>query len=200
MIRKNKLPISLVLFYMFYFLSGNNIIAQQKFNVGLVAGLNFAELEGDGITDYFGLNGGLMGTAKLNDNWQLGMEFLFSQNGEYVLPDFYPNIRYGDIWLNHLEVPFYISRLMRVLKKDKYADWQLSTGVAYVKLLNFHLEDETGIDVSDQIIYGNETSFHFQTSITYFFSKNIGLNLKASFPLRKDALDGTLAARIVYMM
>ena len=189
-----------IFFFSFFFLEHTNAQSHQRFRAGIVTGLNFAELEGDGITDYFGLNAGVLGTAKLSKNWQFGMELLFSQNGEYILPDYYPQIRYGTIWLNHIEIPAHFDLLMRVFKKGKYADWQLQWGVAYVKLLSYHAEDAFGLEVSDQFIYEDETSFNLQAGTTYFFSENIGLNLKASLPMLQEGLDWTLAARLVYMI
>jgi hypothetical protein len=67
----------------------------SRFKAGIVGGLNFAELEGNDLTDYFGLNVGLLGAMRLSNKTQLGLEFLFSQNGEYILPTYYPNIQYG---------------------------------------------------------------------------------------------------------
>ena len=56
----------------------------SRFKTGVVAGLNFSELEGDEITDYLGLNAGLIGTARLSRHTQLGMKNLFSRNYEYM--------------------------------------------------------------------------------------------------------------------
>jgi len=52
----------------------------SRFNIGLVAGLNFSELEGDEITDYLGLNAGLLGTAKLSNTQKLEYEIFYNKN------------------------------------------------------------------------------------------------------------------------
>lgn len=57
--RKKQLLLLLFLFLLF-----KGIAQKNRFHIGLLAGLNFAELEGDGITDYFGLNAGLLGEVK----------------------------------------------------------------------------------------------------------------------------------------
>ena len=97
----------ILVFVLIYFICIESRAQTSRFNGGIVAGLNFAELEGNGTTDYFGLNAGILGTAKLSKHSQLSMEFLFSQNGEYVLPEYYPALQYGQVWLNHIEVPIH---------------------------------------------------------------------------------------------
>ena len=59
--------------------------AQNRFEGSVVAGLNYSELEGSSIVDFFGPNVGLIGTAKLTNRCQLSIELLYSQNGEYIL-------------------------------------------------------------------------------------------------------------------
>jgi hypothetical protein len=172
----------------------------SRFNAGFIAGLNFSELKGEGITDYFGLNAGIIGTAKLSKHSQLGMEILFSQNGEYILPDYYPPIQYGQVWLNHIEVPIHIDWLIGVFEKEKFYDWNLNIGVAYTRLISYNIENSNKDNVNDLIVYGNKVAFLLQPGTTYFFTKNIGLNFKASLPIRTEGLSWTLAARIIYMI
>lgn len=170
-----------------------------QFKAGLLAGLNFAELEGDGLTDYFGPNTGVMTSIQLNRGLQFSTEILFSQNGEYVLPAFYPRIRYGAVRLNHIEVPIHFDVLIQVFQKGGYADWQLHFGGAYARLFGHFAEDYDGVEVTNEIVYDNLNSFHAQFGTTYFFAKKWGLNLKASLPLRLEGLAWTVAARAVYI-
>lgn len=172
----------------------------SRFNAGIVAGLNFSELEGDGITDYLGLNAGLIGTAKLSKHTQLGMEILFSQNGEYILPKSYPALQYGHIWLNHIEVPIHFDWLIGLFQRDKFYDWNLNIGISYTRLLSYQIETSDKIKINDQIIYENKDALLLQVGTTYNFTKHIGLNLKATLPIRIEGLSWTLAARIVYMI
>lgn len=182
-------------------LAGNPLSAQQaRFKAGVVAGLNFSELTGKNSTDYYGLNVGILGTARLSKHTQAGIEFLFSQNGEYILPEFYPELEYGTIWLNHLEIPFHLDWLIGVFEKDQFYDWNLNLGVAYTKLIGYRVEDLNKVDVTDQIVYGNKEAYLLQAGTTYHFTKNIGLNLKASLPIRIDGLNWTLAGRLVYLL
>ncbi len=172
----------------------------SRFKTGVVAGLNFSELEGDEITDYLGLNAGLIGTARLSKHTQLGMEILFSQNGEYILPKSYPGLQYGQIWLNHIEVPIHFDWLIGVFQRDKFYDWNLNIGVAYTRLLSYQIETSDKIKINDQIVYENKDALLLQFGTNYNFTKHIGLNLKATLPIRIEDLSWTLAARIVYMI
>lgn len=170
----------------------------SRFKAGVVAGLNFSELEGDGITDYLGINAGIIGTARLSEHSQFGMEILFSQNGEYILPKSYPSLQYGQIWLNHIEVPIHIDWLIGVFQRDKFYDWNLNIGIAYTRLLSYNIENSNKVNVNDQIVYNNKEALLLQAGTNYNFTKNIGLNLKASLPIRIEGLNWTLAARLVY--
>lgn len=196
-----KITVRHFAFILFYALFLSGLPAQNsRFGAGIVAGLNFAELEGDGITDYFGLNAGLIGTARISRHAQLGMEILFSQNGEYILPESYPYLQYGQVRLNHLEIPLHIDWLIGVFKRDDFYDWNLNLGVAYTRLLTHQVEDVYHQDVSNQVIYGKRDAFLLQAGTTFHFTKRLGLNLKTSLPIRVEGLNWTLAARIVYLV
>ena len=171
-----------------------------RFSAGVIGGLNFAELEGNDLTDYFGLNVGLLGAMRLSKKTQLGLEFLFSQNGEYILPSYYPNIQYGKIQLNHLEIPVYLDWLLSGVRNDKSYSLHLNVGLAYSRLMSYKVESIEKIDVSEQIIYSNKEAYLMQVGTTYTLSKKIGLNLKATLPIRREALDWTLAARVVFVL
>lgn len=195
-----SMSVARFVFFLLIFSTCFNSDAQiSKFNAGVVAGLNFSELEGNGVTDYFGINAGIIGTARLTKHSQLGMEILFSQNGEYVLPEYYPPLQYGQVWLNHIEVPVHIDWLIGLFERDEFYDWNLNIGMAYAKLVSYHVETTDKQKVNDQIIYGNMDAFLLQAGTTYHFTKRFGVNFKASLPMRIDGLSWTLAARAIYM-
>lgn len=191
--------ILIALFFSLFCLHCLHTCAQSaRFNAGIVAGLNFSELEGNGVTDYFGINAGLMGTAKLSRHAQLGLEILFSQNGEYILPEYYPPVQYGKVRLNHVEVPIHFDWLIGVFEKDQYYDWNLNVGVAYTRLISYNIENIEKENINYQVVYGNMEAILLQAGTTYHFTKNIGLNLKASLPVKSEGLGWTLAARFIY--
>lgn len=173
---------------------------KQRFNAGFVLGLNFSELEGKDITDYYGLNTGLIANARLAKHTQISAELLFSQNGEYILPECYPAYEYGKIRLNHIEIPFHIDWLIGVFEREKFYDWHINLGFAYTRLLSYKVEDIGKNDVSNQIDYLNKEALLFQIGSSYYFNSRFGFSFKASLPLRVDGLSWTLAARMVYMI
>jgi hypothetical protein len=176
------------------------LTAQDKrFNAGVVAGLNFSELEGNSVTDYFGLNAGIVGNARLSKHSQVGMELLFSQNGEYVLPTYYPAVEYGKISLNHIEIPIHFDWLIGVFQRKKFCDWNLNLGVAYTRLIGYKAYDVFKEDVTKQIVYGKKDAFLLQAGTIYQFTPKIGLNFKACLPIRSTGLGWTLQARMIYM-
>lgn len=189
---------TLIVFFVFQF--GLAKSQDARFNVGMIAGLNFSELEGNDITDYFGLNAGLIGTARIAKHSQIGVEFLFSQNGEYVLPEYYPSVQYGQVWLNHIEIPVHIDWLIGVFQKEKFYDWNLNIGIAYTRLIGYNAKDTEGIAVTKEIIYKNKEAYLLQAGTIYHFTKKIAFNLKATLPIRRDGLNWTLAARMIYMI
>jgi len=106
----------LVILFYGIFLTSQVLSAQSRFQMGLIGGLNFSELEGNTITDYFGTNIGLLGNIKLTNNKQIGIELLYSQNGEYILPSSFPFVEYGTIRLNYIEIPVHIDWLIKKKK------------------------------------------------------------------------------------
>ena len=83
-------------------------------------------------------------------------------------------------------------------KRDKIYDININIGIAYVKLLNHSAKDINEMDVTNQIVFDKKDAFHLQSGLTYKFAKNLGLNFKATVPIRVE--DWTIAARIIYMI
>lgn len=193
---RTHLPILLLLFNFFFF---SHFSDAQRFNAGFKAGLNFSELEGDEITDYYGLNIGAVGKMLLSKHWQIGTELLFSQNGEYLLPKFHPVVPYGKIRLNHIEIPIYSEWLIGVFEKEKFLDWRIQAGVAYTKLMSYKTETSAGTEISEQIEWGNKNAWMLQFGTSYFFTKHFGVNFKVTQPLT-IGLGPTLAFRMEYLI
>jgi len=194
----NKIPqlffCSLVTLMMFYSLKAQS----STFNAGFVLGINFAELEGDGITDYFGLNAGLVSTFQFWKNSHIGLEFLYSVNGEYILPDAYPNISYGKIQLQHLEVPLYFSHFFEVQKREKILKCSVQAGLAYHHLFNYYLETNDGIDITPQVLITKPSAWHGKVGFSYYITPQTIINLRTTIPT-DSALDWTWAVRGIWM-
>jgi hypothetical protein len=109
-----------------------------------------------------------------------------------------PSITVWKVWLNHLEIPVHIDWLIRISKKEQFHNFNFNLGIAYTRILGYYAEDINKVDVTEQVIYEDKDAFLLQTGMIINFTKNLGLNLKASLPIRVEMLDWTLAARIIY--
>jgi hypothetical protein len=176
----------------------NGISQERVLSVSIAAGLNFSQLEGEGVTDYYGLNAGVVGSVKISKNFQISTELLFSQNGEYILPLYYPPADYGKIRLNYLEIPIHTDWLFSIFRKEAFQDFYLQSGFAYVRLINYYGEDIFENDLSERVVYDKRDGILTQIGICYFFTEDIGLNLRASLPVRLNGLGWTLSSRLIY--
>lgn len=170
----------------------------QRFNVGMVAGLNFSALVGEDLTDYAGLNIGIISTTHLSKKYQLGIEFLFSQNGEYLIPTFYPKVAYSQLRLNHLEIPIYINRLVTTSRNGTQQRATFNAGITYIHRLNHKAKNAEKKDISNQIIYDKKYAILPQVGMIYHISENLSFNLKATIPINVE--DWTVAVRMIYML
>ena len=171
----------------------------KLFNAGIIAGLNLAELEGEGRTNYYGINTGIKGCLRFSTHTQVGLEMLYSQNGEYIRPDWYPPIEYGKISLSHLEVPLYIEWLIGVFEREEYYDWRIQLGTAYTTLFHYTVYAKEGRNVTDEIIYHDRDGVLLQAGTSYFITRNIGIHFRSSLPVQTDGLSWTMAFRMEYM-
>jgi len=128
------------------------------------------------------------------------MEPHYSQNGEYILPEYYPALEYGNIALHRIEVPVHVDMHIGSLQHDAYSERNLNVGVAYTQLSGYSVKDRVGNDVSDLVIYGNRRAMLLQAGTTYHFTEQPGLTFKASLPIRVDGLSWTRDARMVYLL
>lgn len=167
-----------------------------KFSVGVAAGLNFAPLNGEEIIDYFGLNAGLKGAYRVNENFGLGTELLFSQNAEYGLPEFYPNITYQNVRLNFIEIPVQAEWFVFPAKTRSPS---LTCGLAYSRLLSFYVENTEGEDVSDSLIWQDQqTGVNALVGVLLPFSEGLAFNLRLARSLSYSDLSATLSLRLIW--
>jgi hypothetical protein len=143
----------------------------QRFQAGLVAGVNMAQIDGDELAGFnkLGLMGGIKASAKLSDRWQAGIELLFSQQGaarsaKDPFLTVYDNIRF-----NAVEAPVLIT----------FSEWklQLSTGLSYSRLINHRIKDISGSDVSDNYSI-DSGSLNFLLGGTYYFDPQWGIDVR----------------------
>lgn len=143
----------------------------QRFQAGLVGGINMAQIDGDELAGFnkLGFMGGIKASAKLSDRWQAGIELLFSQQGAArSTKDPFLTV-YDNIRLNAVEAPVLIT----------FSEWklQLSSGLSYSRLINHRIRDISGSDASDnyRIAAG---SLNFLLGGAYYFDPQWGIDVR----------------------
>lgn len=151
----------------------------QRFKAAVVAGLNMAQIDGDELAGYHqpGVNAGIRTSALLSDKWQLGFEFLFSQQGADRVPDDPFRSVYDNIRLNMVEVPALI----------QFSEWkfQLAAGLSYARLINYRIRDLGGNQIAPNFDI-QRNNFSALLGGTYFPTEKWGLDIRytrAMFPL-----------------
>jgi len=170
----------------------------QRFQLGIIGGVNLSELEGEDISSNFGLNTGLKVKTTISKGWSLSTELLYSQAGEYVLPTYYPPVNYGKIRLDYLEIPLSINR--QFYPKDDYYQKQFSLGVSYVQLVNYEAADAFGTDITPQIIWDKKKNIIGHLGISHFFNKKTVLNFRAALGKNENTWSWSLAFRGIYFI
>ncbi|MEM1216622.1 MAG: hypothetical protein AAGJ82_13095, partial [Bacteroidota bacterium] len=138
-------------------------------------------------------------TFHLNERWYFRQELLFRQNGEYILPAFYPQIEYGAIRLDHVELPLSIERRLVLRRRAVDRMVSLGLGVAYTRLLRAEIADAEGRDVTESVIYEERDNWLLQTTIGYSFTRRFGIGLRLSWPVFTQGLGTTAAVRLQYV-
>ncbi len=155
---------------LFVLIAGADAFA-QRFQAGVVAGINMAQIDGDELAGYHqpGLNAGLRVAALLSDNWQIGMELLFSQQGADRAPkDPFRSI-YDNIRLNVVEAPVMIL----------FSEWkfQFAAGLSYNRLINYRIRDIGGVNVTRNFDLDND-GISVLVGGTYLFDPRWGVDVR----------------------
>lgn len=146
-------------------------ISAQRFQAGLLAGLNMGQIHGDDLAGYHqpGLNAGLRTTASLSNKLNLGIEFLYSQQGSDRVPGDPFSRPYDNIRLNMVEVP-----VMLMLTEWKF---QLAAGLSYSRLINYSIRDIGGVQVSSNYIL-DPNGLSGLLGATWLFENRWGLDMR----------------------
>ncbi len=188
--------------FIFLFFTSQILEAQERrFGAGIALGANYSQLnETNQFGAYYGLNTGLIGTMTLSKRLQLGIEMLYSMNGDYVQPFSFPETEYRNVLLHHLEVPIHIDYLLKKPDKQWFYKFDASLGAAYATLLAFHAEDIAGTNLTERIAYQDRYSIMVQGGLTYYVSKHIGLNTRITVPVTEKGRLYTLSARLLFLI
>lgn len=182
----------------FFFLTTN--LFSQKFEAGIITGINISALNED-FGSHFGINTGLKGRYNLNKNWAASLELLYSRNGEYALPEFYPNIVYDRIKLNYIEIP--VNAEWKVYAAKDLSP-RFTFGFAVTSLLNFYAEDTSGANVTEFITWKEsgrfkDLSVQGQLGSILSINEHLKFNIKLSNSLVYKELEPTLTFRGIWM-
>jgi len=178
--------------------NSNDFFHKKRFNAGLVAGLNSSSLAGEGLDSFFGWNAGAFGIASVTKHLHFSLELLWSQNGDYLDAEFFPELNYSEVKLNFVEVPIQLNYQLQQSKELNDRKGWLRAGVSFAQLLNYKIE-ANNIDVSNQIIWEKENSL-VNFGGTFFLNKNWGIDIRMSFPTHSKDLIPTFAFRGIYLL
>lgn len=176
-------------------------LSGQTFRGALLGGANMSQIDGDGLSGFhqIGLNAGGRVTAVLSDRWQVGPEFIFSQQGSRRGAREFSATNYDLVRLNMVEVPLMVY----------FSDWkvQAGAGLSYSRLINYRVEDVTGEDITDLVTYRPDIiSINFGGTI--YFRPEMGLNVRWSKyltdlegdPANDRLLGRTVSIRLIYLL
>ncbi len=143
----------------------------QRFQAGLLAGLNMGQIHGDDLAGYHqpGLNAGMRTTADLSKKLRLGVEFLYSQQGSDRVPGDPFSRPYDRIRLNMVEVP-----VMLMLSEWKF---QLAAGLSYSRLIDYRIRDIGGVEISSNYIL-DPNGLSGLLGVTWLFENRWGLDMR----------------------
>ena len=180
--------------------SNSDFFHKKRFNAGFIAGINLSELNGnDGVGSYYGINLGVIGIADLNNKMHFSLELLWSQNGEYIIPEFFPAIDYSKIKLNFIEIPFQFNYQLRQNEGNSNRFGWLRAGLAYAHLLDHKVYKEN-VDVSNQIIFGKKNAILVNFGGTFFLNQHWGVDVRMSFPTQVNDMVPNFSFRGIYLL
>jgi len=115
----------------------------ERFNAGLIIGLNVSQLDGDYFTGYdkTGLTGGIKGIVRLTPRLDFNMELLYSKKGSKI---FSGNklgsspIKDRIVDLSYVDVPF----LFKWLLSDRENAFHVEGGLIYARMIDSKITEQ----------------------------------------------------------
>jgi hypothetical protein len=168
----------LIILFLFFTIASN---AQQRFKVGVKAGLSTSQVDGDTYGGYnkAGFDGGIFVTGKINEKWTGQFEMIFIQKGSKHNSD--PengDVSYYYLGLNYLEVP--------VLFQYHQKKFTFEVGPSFGYLINNTEYNEYGKVYMPVPFHSTEIGGGI--GISYSLTKNLLINWRYSYsllPIRK---------------
>jgi hypothetical protein len=187
----------------------------QRFKVGILAGGNAAQIDGDRIFGYgkFGAQGGIQGIAMIKKTQYLSLEFLFSQRGAVTSSEEIGSRRIGytNIRLNYVEVPV-LYNIKLPLGNTEFGAYAY-TGFSVARLLDGTISGANVPNIGnpvlllkDRISELNTFEVDYIIGANYFFNKNWGVTFRHTVgltnlfqPSEADILDELKPMRNLFL-
>ena len=169
----------LLLIFFTVFICGN-VLSQQRFKAGLIAGLNASQILRDDVGGYnrLGIQGGLRAVAVLTNRTDVLFEILYSQRGSYDKIGS-PKCYNGplEISTKYIEVPVMATIKDWFHEEDDYYRIQVSGGFSYGRLISASAIGSCHDDLTDLF---NKNDISFTLGAEYFSSKHLSFGMRWS--------------------
>lgn len=165
-------------FYSLLFLLPYFGLSQSGFNAGIIAGLNTAQINGDGHAGYdkFGFVTGLQTGIFIGKKSELALEFLYSQRGSQSKVIKGTAIPVERIHLDYIEIPLiYQYNDWYVEDLDYYKVW-VEGGLSYGNLFQVKTSNTSPAFNDGEGFNRHDLSFLF--GFGYQFNRHFGMNFR----------------------
>jgi hypothetical protein len=177
----------------------------QRFKAGIIAGTNFAQIDGDNSGGYlkFGFTGGLRGVVIINDKIDISIELLFDQRGSrsqkvFDNAGFFP----FKITNNYASIPVIFNIQDWLDESEEFYKLHFHGGFSYGRLLNAEVDDEDPVSSLSQVALDfRQNDISFLVGATYYVNKNLaftGRFTRSITPLYKNG-DGPINVGIPFI-
>jgi len=167
----------------------------QRFNFGVKGGLNFAQVNGDGLAGYdkFGLEGGVRSVINFESKWDMVVELLYSQRGSSDQATFRGGNSQFSLIMDYIAIPVLIEfKDWEVTDDDRrFFRMHFNGGLAFGRLFNIESMLNGGVSTFGDDYNTNDLSIIL--GIDYYFNRHFSVNLRytrSMIPLDRVELNG----------
>lgn len=148
----------------------------QFFKGSAVFGLNLAQIDGDNLAGFskLGLTGGFKLAYALQDNVDLNLEMIYSQQGSSSGFGFGSNSD-NFVDLKYIELPVYVNIKDWFIEKEDYHKVKAHAGLSYGFL--FAVDSSNGVLISDIDTYKRH-SIKYLLGVDYAFNSKLGFTIR----------------------
>lgn len=158
----------------------------QLFKGGIVAGINFTQIDGDATAGYdkIGFHGGFISEIALSDHWLFSTELLYTQKGS-ASGLFANNGDRFKLYFNYAEIPLLIHY------HDTRGGMTFGGGFSLGRLVGYKytFNEIDNSDVFFAVQKAKRWDFDILAEIRYMFVPAFGLGFRAAYSLLKIRTD-----------